>query len=198
MHIWLTRRFQTRFVTMILKNRPAVCLAALCLLLCAVPAPAEDPGRGRSCDPMLTALFAPRQPRLGRYEACIDPRPIADVVPSGWTVRALDPLDALGIAGAYDRAAVARLYGAARASVARGWIYSRQSSVDSRQSSVDSRQSSVDSRQSGIDSRPGRFESLTLISPYPNAALTRLEPGTLVIRWICDYGNAQCKMPNAK
>jgi len=31
-----------------------------------------------------------------------------------------------------------------------------------------------------------RFKSLTLISPHPNAALNRLEPGTLVSRWICD------------
>jgi hypothetical protein len=29
-----------------------------------------------------------------------------------------------------------------------------------------------------------RFESVTLISPYPDAALRRLLPGTMVIRWI--------------
>jgi len=28
-----------------------------------------------------------------------------------------------------------------------------------------------------------RFESVTLLSPYPDATLTRLLPGTMVIRW---------------
>jgi hypothetical protein len=70
-------------------------------------------------------------------------------------VEALAPLDAFGSGGLYDRAALARLYGSRRPSVARGWI-----------------------------DEAGRFESLTLISPHPDAGLTRLEPGTLIIRFI--------------
>ncbi|HEV3139494.1 MAG TPA: hypothetical protein VGY57_03205, partial [Vicinamibacterales bacterium] len=66
----------------------------------------------------------------------------------------LEPLDAFGSAGRYDRSALARAYGGTRARVARGW------------------------RKTG-----DRFESITLISPYPDATLTRLNPGTLIIRF---------------
>jgi len=121
-----------------------------------------------TCNPALTALFTPERPVLGRYEACTDPRPLGDVAPSGWVVEALEPADAFGGAGAYDHAAVARLYGGLRARVARGWSEAGD-----------------------------RFEAVTLISPYPNAGVTRLEPGTLIIRWICDRGGAECKMLNA-
>src|SRR4051794_27209002 len=55
-------------------------------------------------------------------------------------VEALEPLDAFGTAGAYSRAAVTRLYGGTRVRVARRW------------------------RQEGA-----RFESLTYLSPYPDA-----------------------------
>jgi len=30
----------------------------------------------------------------------------------------------------------------------------------------------------------GTFESVTLIEPHPDAELTRIDPGTLVVRWI--------------
>jgi hypothetical protein len=73
--------------------------------------------------------------------------------PGGWTARALLPFDAFGQAGGYDRTTVARLYGARRARVARG------------------------PRQAG----GAVVESWTLVSPYPDLALTRLEPGTLLI-----------------
>ena len=66
----------------------------------------------------------------------------------------IDPLDAFGTAGAYDRSVLARLYGGARARVARGWM------------------------QEG-----DRFESIILISPFPDATLTHLLPGTMVIRF---------------
>ena len=120
-----------------------------------------------SCDPALAARFTPRRPLLGRYEVCTDPRPLEDVAPAGWAVLALDPVDAFGAAGSYDRTALAHLYGGARARVARGWTDTAD-----------------------------RFESLTFISPYPNAALTALEPGTLVIRWICD--RRKCAMQNVE
>ena len=108
-----------------------------------------------SCDATLTALFTPRHAQLGRYEVCTTAEPLASVAPKGWAVEALEPLDAFGTAGAYNRADLARLYGGRRARVARGWV------------------------------RTGdRFESFALISPYPDAALAHLMPGTMVIRYV--------------
>ncbi len=99
---------------------------------------------------------------LGRYEVCADPSPIERLVDAGrldgmrfTAPEPLDPLDAFGSAGAYDRNKVARLYGGLRPHVARGW------------------------KQTG-----DRFESTTLISPHPDAALEHLVTGTLAIRWI--------------
>ena len=132
---------------------------------------APDAGRPGpiTCDPVLAALFAPRAALVGRYEVCVDPRPLTEVAPREWTVEALEAFDAFGTAGAYRRAALARLFGGQRARVARGWTQ-----------------------------RGDRFEAVTLISPHPNRTLTGLESGTLVIRWICDGGNAECKMLNAR
>jgi hypothetical protein len=67
----------------------------------------------------------------------------------------MGPLDAFGSGGAYDRSAVSRLYGGRLASVARGWFRDGE-----------------------------RFESVTFVSPYPDATLSRLLPGTLIIRFI--------------
>jgi hypothetical protein len=108
----------------------------------------------QTCDPVLTALFTPARPRLGHYEVCTTDEPIETVAEHGWTIEPLDPLDAFGSAGAYDRFAMSRLYGGRRARVAHGWR-----------------------------EQDGRFESITLISPYPDASLTRLLPGTMTIRW---------------
>jgi hypothetical protein len=74
---------------------------------------------------------------------------------NGGTIEALETLDAFGAAGTYDRPALSRLYGGTRVQVARGWT------------------------RIG-----GRFESITRLSPYPDASLTRLLPGTLEIRFI--------------
>jgi hypothetical protein len=67
---------------------------------------------------------------------------------------ALEALDAFGTAGAYKRSALARLYGGRRVRVVRSWTASG-----------------------------GRFESVTRLSPYPDASLTRLWPGTMEIRF---------------
>lgn len=109
----------------------------------------------QTCDPALTALFTPLHPRLGRYEVCATDEPIEKVAERGWTIEAVEPLDAFGAGGSYDRFAVTRLYRGRRARVARGW------------------------RENG-----DRFESITLISPYPSASLDKLVEGTLIIRWI--------------
>jgi len=118
-----------------------------------------------TCDPAMTRLFTPLHPQLGRYEVCTDPRPLSEVVvarggsgPESFhesAVEELEPLDAFGGAGTYDRFALARLYGGRRVKVVRGWRRADD-----------------------------RFESETLLSPYPNASLDRLEPGTMIVRWI--------------
>jgi hypothetical protein len=108
-----------------------------------------------SCDPAFARLFTPPHPRAGRYEVCVSARPIDAAADAGWRIEAASPPDAFGSAGTYNRAALARLYGGRQVQVARGWRESDQG-----------------------------FESLTLISPYPDPTLTRLEPGTLIIRLI--------------
>jgi hypothetical protein len=113
------------------------------------------------CDPSLTALFTPRHPQLGRYEVCTTSEPIEQALVEGQpgqradAIEALEALDAFGAAGSYNRAALARLYGGTRVRVARRW-----------------------------QQRDGQFVSETLLSPYPDATLTQLKPGTMVIRWI--------------
>jgi hypothetical protein len=107
----------------------------------------------------LTQLFTPTRPQLGRYEVLTSPESLSSVIQAigrpDWAAEAVAPLDAFGHAGSYDKPALARLYGGVRPLVARGWIQQN-----------------------------GRFESLTFISPYPDPSLTRLNPGTLTIRFI--------------
>ncbi len=74
-------------------------------------------------------------------------------VAGAWVVQEMDPLDAYGDAGLYDRAKVARLYVGVRARVARGPMVEQGRTV----------------------------ASMTLVSPYPNTSLTGLERGTLII-----------------
>jgi hypothetical protein len=112
------------------------------------------------CDPSLAALFTPVHPELGRYEVCTTSRPIEEVVAEGpadppHEIEPLEALDAFGTAGPYNRAALARLYGGTRVRVARRW-----------------------------QQHDDQFVSETLLSPYPDATLTRLNSGTMVIRWI--------------
>ncbi len=106
-----------------------------------------------SCDPALAPLFTPPHPHLGRYEVCTSNEPIQAV--NGGAIDALEALDAFGTAGAYDRPALARLYGGTRVQVARGWT-----------------------------TAGGHLESITRLSPYPDPTLTRLLPGTMEIRFV--------------
>ena len=116
----------------------------------------------QTCVSDLAALFTPPTPVVGRYEACVAAERIEKVVESGagdaavhyGAIAETDWQAAFGTAGRYDRARVARLYGGTAVRVARGW------------------------RKTG-----DRFESITLISPYPDATLTHLNPGTLIIRF---------------
>ena len=114
--------------------------------------------------PEFLSLFAPRLHR-DAYRSFVSALSLADVLrrlaadplrllpPGAWAPQATLPFDAFGEAGTYDRFRLARLYGARRAMVARG-----------------------------PRGRPGAVaESWTLVSPYPDAQLEHLEPGTLLI-----------------
>ena len=119
-----------------------------------------------SCDPALAARFTPAHAAGGVYQACATPLSIDDVLAENASTlgraqrftygpsELLEPLDAFGSAGSYNPAALTRLYIGRRVRVVRGWI-----------------------------ERNGTVESRTLLSPYPDAALNRLIPGTLIITW---------------
>ncbi len=119
--------------------------------------------------PSLARLFTPRQAPDGAYtvtvltegidaalasvKRALAPDAVAGDPPGSWQVQSLDPLEAFGNAGTYDRSKVARLYAGRRVSVVRGPV-----------------------------ERNGRVvAAVTLFSPYPDAALSRLENGTMVI-----------------
>jgi hypothetical protein len=99
--------------------------------------------------PALAALFTPPRPELGRYEVCTTERPLEE------EAEALEPLDAFGAAGSYDRATLQRLYGSARVRVGRSWT-----------------------------ATASEFVATTRLSPYPDATLTHLHAGTMEIRFI--------------
>jgi hypothetical protein len=134
----------------------------MCVLLSLTAVQATQDERGPQsstrplfCDPVLKALFTPARPQLGRYEVCTTREPLAALARPQWRTEMVPPLDAFGAAGSYHRAALSRLYGGRRVSVARGWT-----------------------------EHGDRFESITLISPHPDVTLTQLMPGTLVIRHV--------------
>jgi len=130
------------------------------MILATRSGPETLPPPTYACDPALTALFTPRHPLLGRYEVCTTSAPLEVVNANSGpgdgpaAIDALEALDAFGAAGTYDRWALVRLYGGTRVRVAHAWTASAD-----------------------------RFESITRLSPYPNASLTRLNPGTMIIRW---------------
>ena len=119
--------------------------------------------------PALARLFTPLQAPVGAYtvtvlaegidaamarvKQAVAPGASAGNPPGSWQVQQLDPLEAFGTVGTYDRSKVARLYTGRRVSVVRGPV-----------------------------ERSGKVvAAVTLISPYPDATLSRLEAGTLVI-----------------
>jgi hypothetical protein len=136
----------------------------LLLLLLSATALAQDAVPWREA-PDLAAVFGPPGPRADAYRAYVTTLDLETVLerltadatlqrpPGAWTPRASAPADAFGQTGAYDRWALARLYGARAPRVARG-----PKATDGRVT-----------------------EAWTLISPYPDATLQSLEPGTLLI-----------------
>ena len=115
--------------------------------------------------PDYIPLFAPRRTHTDAYRTYVSPLDLDSVLrglddqpsllrpPGSWQPRTLVPLDAFGQTGGYDRWKLARLYGATRPRVARG--------------------------PKALNG--GTIESWTLISPYPDPSLQRLEAGTLLI-----------------
>lgn len=114
--------------------------------------------------PEYVTLFAPAA-HADAYRAYVSPlAPDALVrtldgdpallrTPGAWEPRDETALDAFGRSGRYDRWTLARLYGARRVRAARG-----PRTVDGRVA-----------------------ESWLLVSPYPDPALQRLQPGTLIL-----------------
>ena len=139
--------------------------ALIAVLLATGPAPAAQGSDTWRPAPEYLALFAPSGPRRDAYETFVSPLGLEAVlvrlreesgalaVPGAWQPKPELPFDAFGQTGRYDRWKLAELYGARRALVARG--------------------------PRGDGTRV--TEVWTLVSPYPDPSLTRLEPGTLLI-----------------
>jgi hypothetical protein len=153
-------------------------VAVLAMLLVSTPAQPWPGARAATTPgllvsgtpaPSLARIFTPRQAPEGAYAVTALTEGIDDALrlvkealapnakagePAGsWQVQQLDPLEAFGTAGTYDRSKVARLYTGHRVSVVRGPVEQARRVV----------------------------AAVTLVSPYPDAALSRLEKGTMVI-----------------
>lgn len=139
-------------------------IAVICLLLSGPGAGAQVGDTWREA-PEYLPLVVPAGARAAAYRVFTSPLDIdaalrrlrndASLVraPGAWQPRPTRPWDALGQAGRYDRSGMARVYGGGQPRVARG-----ARSVDGRV-----------------------VESWTLIAPYPDTDLRRLESGTLLI-----------------
>jgi hypothetical protein len=114
-------------------------------------------------DERLRHLFTPWAAPAATYEVFRSARPIAalaaelrarDPAPraDAWAVRPLAPLDAFGSSAPYDASRLARLYVEGPPLVARGSLRTADGVV-----------------------------GYTLISPWPDADLASLQPGTLVV-----------------
>jgi hypothetical protein len=140
---------------------PGVVLIIAALVGSAEAGPA--PPRIGTYDPRLTRLFTPPAAPPGIYEVFRSERRIADLaaelraldpapVGDAWNVAPLSPVDAFGTTGPYDAPKLARLYMGSRPQVARGSLRTSEGLV-----------------------------AYTLIAPWPDADLTALQPGTMVI-----------------
>lgn len=104
--------------------------------------------------PRHRTLFTPPAAPEGTYRTYVSPRPLDELAPGlRLTPQSIVPLDAFGQSGGYNRWTLAQLYGARRARVAR-----------------------MPRMENGQV-----VEAWTLVSPYPDPELRRLEPGTLLI-----------------
>ena len=128
-----------------------------------------DSGLPGEPSPALARLFTPPHAPAGSYDVRVLRGGIAqarqalwDAVNGGttggtgaesWRIQELDPLDVFGETGTYPRTRVARLYTGRRASVVRV----------------------------PIERHGSTMAAVTLVSPYPDPTISRLEPGTMII-----------------
>ena len=130
------------------------------LLSPPMPCGVVDLGQPRA---ELARIFTPLTAPADAYAVTTTSRQIADLaaalkacdpapVEGAWQVTRLEAHDAFGQAGIYDRLRLAQLFGGRRLDVVRGSL-----------------------------ARDGARDGYTLISPYPDASLTAVNPGTLVI-----------------
>jgi hypothetical protein len=116
-------------------------------------------------DVALARQFTPLHAPPGMYDVFVADEPLDRMlmrferlaggagVEGAWVAAPVDIWEAFGTVGLYNRARLAQLYGARRPHVARGPVI-----------------------RSGVT-----VATVTLISPHPDAALTRLVPGTMVV-----------------
>jgi hypothetical protein len=130
------------------------------LLSPQTPCEAVDLGQPRAD---LARIFTPLRAPAGAYSVTTTNRPIAELaaalkacdtapVEGAWQVTRLEAHEAFGQAGIYDRLELAQLFGGKRLDVVRGSL-----------------------------ARDGARDGYTLISPYPDASMTAVNPGTLVL-----------------
>jgi hypothetical protein len=141
------------------------CLTLLCLLFAQADMRIGNLPAGFTEAPRFVPLFTPRGVPPGTYRTYVSNDPLDAVLArlapdaslrhgnGSFTPQSVGPADAFGQSGGYNRWKVALLYGAQRARVARG-----------------------PRLENGLP-----VEAWTLISPYPDAQLERLNPGTLLI-----------------
>jgi hypothetical protein len=136
----------------------------ICLLLSGIAAAAQIGAPWRAA-PEYLPLLSPAGIRQNAYQVYVSPLDLETILrrldvdaalvraPGAWQPRPVLPREAFGLAGRYDRSAMTRVYGAQQPRVARG-----------------------------ARTENGRVvESWTLISPYPDPTLQRLEAGTLLL-----------------
>ena len=144
--------------------RRRVLVVAACALGWGAPDARQVQPLLGSRSPQLERLFAPPAAPAGLYEVYECDSPIEELANAfrrldagahagAWEPKRLGAGDAFGAEGAYDRARLALLLGGGRIATVRGSLRSPDGSVT----------------------------SYTLLSPYPDAALTRLQTGTMTI-----------------
>jgi hypothetical protein len=133
------------------------------VVLAALGAAAE-PALGTP-DSALTRLFTPISAPRGRYVVYRSERPVADIArglraldltpaPGAWEPNRPEGHDAFGQEGSYDRSRLARLFRGQRVTLIRGSLV-----------------------------KDDRRVAYTLISPFPDASLRHIEPGTMIIEF---------------
>jgi hypothetical protein len=137
-----------------------VALLAIMLALLGPPCETVDLGHGASD---LARMFTPLTAPTGTYEVTTTTRAIGELSatlkacdpapsPGAWEITRPEVHDAFGEAGIYDHARLAQLFGGKRLQVVRGTL-----------------------------THGAVHDAYTLISPYPDATLTEIHQGTLVI-----------------